>query len=94
MCENSDRDVSSKRFPLRTPPESTERFPFRDLKYYTNPQEEEEEEMKSRVKSPRLGYMAQRSIEYLESTGRKPDLHYVPWFKGAAYYKSKQDGKR
>lgn len=63
-----------------------ENFPFRDLKYYTTP---EDDEGKTRRKEPRFGYMAQRSVEYLESTGRKPNLQYVPWFKGAAQYKGK-----
>lgn len=89
MCENSDRDVG--KFPFRTPPESTAKFPFRNLKYYTSP---EDDEWRTRMKVPRLGYMAQRSLDYLESTGRKPDLQNVSWFKGAAYYKGKPDGKR
>lgn len=68
------------RFPLRKAPESTEKFPFRDMKYYINP---EDVEVKTKLRAPRMGYVAQRSIEYLESTGRKPDLQNVPWFKAA-----------
>jgi len=68
------------------PSESSERFPFRNAKYYTNP---EDEEVKARLKVPRMGYVAQRSIEYLESTGRKPELQNVSWLAAAS-----EKGKR
>lgn len=79
MSENSEVEDSgsfSPRFPLRKAPESTEKFPFRDMKYYTNP---EDSEVKTKLKTPRFGYVAQLSIQHLESTGRKPELKNVPW---------------
>lgn len=84
MCEDSK---VSARFPLRTAPESTEKFPFRNLKYYVNP--EDEDEVKEKPEIPTLGYMAQKSIDFLESTGRKPNLQNVPWFREAG-----NNGKR
>lgn len=80
MSENSEVEdsgsFSSRRFPLKKAPESTEKFPFRDMKYYTNP---EDSEVKTKLKTPRFGYVAQLSIHHLESTGRKPELKNVPW---------------
>lgn len=76
MSENSEVEDSgsfSPTFPLRKAPESTEKFP---MKYYTNP---EDSEVKTELKTPRFGYVAQLSIQHLEATGRKPELKNVPW---------------
>lgn len=83
MLEERKIDGSNKnslRFPLKKAPESTDKFPFRDLKHYTNP---EDDEVKTKRNSPRFGYVAQRSLNHLEATGRKPDLQNVPWFRAA-----------
>lgn len=82
-----DDSPKSPRFPLkRTPEETPDRFPFTKQKYYINPQDERVETC---VKPTRMGYMAQRSIHHLESTGRKPILVNVPWFTAA-----QSNGKR
>lgn len=84
MSKNFDCVVSEKnspRFPFRKVPQTADKFPFRDVKHYINP---EDDEVNSKVKILRFGYVAQRSINYLESTGRKPNLD-VPWFKGAVH---------
>lgn len=79
MCEESKMGESEKvpRFPLRKAPEVEGKFPFRDVRYYNN---YDDNEVKSKVKVPRLGYLADLSIEYLKATGRKPELRNVPWF--------------
>lgn len=79
---NLDCDVNLPRFPFRKVPQTADKFPFRDVKHYINP---EDDEVNSKVKAPRFGYVAQRSINYLESTGRKPNLQNVPWFRGAVH---------
>lgn len=83
MCEQSAIDGdkgSQQKFPWRKVPESADKFPFRDTKYYINPVDDE---VKAERRAPRMGYVAQRSIDHLESTGRKPDLKNVPWFRAA-----------
>lgn len=79
MCEASECKVKTfPLFPLRKAPEDSGKFPFRDMKYYSNP-EPEECEVKVATKTPRFGYVAQRSIEFFEATGRKPKLENVMW---------------
>lgn len=79
MCE--EYKIIAK-FPLRTAPEIDGKFPFRNLKYYVN-DGKDGDEMEAKPKIPTLGYMAQKSIDFLESTGRKPNLQIVPWFRAA-----------
>lgn len=78
MCENNE---TFARFPLRKMPESHEKFPFKDPKYYTAPTTDSVHANHSQV---RMGYMAQLSLEFLEATGRKPDLENVPWLEAAS----------
>jgi hypothetical protein len=74
MCENT-------RFPLRKTPENYDKFPFRDAKFYTLP---EAGDMNAKQRTPRMGYVAQLSLEFLEATGRKPELENVPWLEAAS----------
>lgn len=86
MCEASrvDQCVQSTKvelkFPFRKAPDDEGKFPFRNLKYYTS---DRAGEARVEAKTRRLGYVAQRSINFLESTGRKPNLENVLWFKAA-----------
>jgi hypothetical protein len=78
MCDNNE---TTARFPLRKTPESYEKFPFTDTKYYT---EATVVNVHANQRRPRMGYVAQLSLEYLEATGRKPDLENVPWLEAAS----------
>lgn len=81
MCEIFKMEESEKgtrRFPLRTAPVEDEKFPFRDVRHYNS--SVDAGEVNSKPKVPKLGYLAQRSVRYLEATGRKPELQNVPWF--------------
>lgn len=80
MCEQStiaDGGRNLPMFPLLKAPEATDKFPFRDMKHYINPVDEP----KAERRTPRIGYMAQLSIKHFESTGRKPALEHVPWWR-------------
>lgn len=79
---------SDLKFPSRKVPEVSDKFPFRDLKYYTNPEDQDVKTV-SVNKTPKMGYVAQLSINHLESTGRNINLQNVPWFRT-----SRNNGKR
>lgn len=83
MCEHEEHKTkTSAQFPFRRAPEIPGKFPFRDVKYYLDPVpdgELEGRQVKVAPKKPRFGYVAQRSIRFLEATGRKPDLENVMW---------------
>lgn len=83
MCEHEEHKTkTSVQFPLRRAPEIPGKFPFRDMKYYLDPvpgEELEAGQAKVALKKPRFGYVAQRSIQFLEASGRKPDLENVMW---------------
>lgn len=72
-----ESEKKCRQFPLRKAPETEGKFPFRDVRYYNS---FEDSEVKTKPKVPRLGHLAQRSISYLEATGRKPEMLNVPWF--------------
>lgn len=82
---------NSQKFPLRITPEVTDKFPFRDLRLYTenfdvaqemSRKRSEEVAVKNLSRSEyRRGSTAQRSLERLRASGRKIDLNYVPWFR-------------
>jgi hypothetical protein len=78
MCESYK---TVERFPLRKTPENHQKFPFKDTKYYTEPAADNVHANHSGV---RMGYVAQLSLEFLEATGRKPDLENVPWLEAAS----------
>lgn len=80
MCERSTIDDGGRNppmFPLKKAPQTTDKFPFRDVKHYINPVDEE---VKAKWRT-RIGYVAQMSINHFESTGRKPALEHVPWWR-------------
>jgi hypothetical protein len=77
MCERDS--TTDMRFPLKQAPENYEKFPFRDAKFYTLTAD-----VKAEPKQPRMGYVAQLSLEFLEATGRKPALQNVPWLEAAS----------
>lgn len=80
MCEHEEHKTkTSALFPLRNAPETPGKFPFRDMKYYLDPVPAAEEQVKVAPKKPRFGYVAQRSIQFLEASGRKPNLENVMW---------------
>ena len=78
MCENTEIHA---RFPLKKMPENYDKFPFHDPKFYTNPQTAD---VKTVPKTPNMGYVAQISLNFLEATGRKPELENVPWLEAAS----------
>jgi hypothetical protein len=78
MCEHSETNT---RFPLKQAPENYMKFPFRDPKYYTIPNDSD---VNAKLSEPRMGYVAQLSIGFLEATGRKPELQNVPWLEAAS----------
>lgn len=78
MCETSKTE---SRFPLQKAPENhSGKFPFMDSRFYMFPDSDENQNMKE----VRMGYVAQLSLEFLESTGRKPELENVPWLEAAS----------
>jgi hypothetical protein len=68
--------TKSNLFPIRSQPKVIDKFPFKDLKYYTMTEREIEDE-----KNQKIGFTARKSLKYLSSTGRDIDLNYVPWFR-------------
>ena len=86
MCEDSrlaqcvPASKVELKFPLRQSPEAEGKFPYRNSEYYATEGTGDE---KAKTKTSRLGFVAQRSVDYLESTGRKLNLENVPWFKAA-----------
>ncbi|CRK91137.1 CLUMA_CG004823, isoform A [Clunio marinus] len=61
-------------FPLTKAVRNDEKFPFRSIKHYTNPNDSEPDSFE--VMKSRMGYTAQKSIERLERMGRKPAIWY------------------
>lgn len=76
MCVTFEMGDSKQiqRFPMRKANTVDGKFPLREYNI------SEDREVKSKVKVPRLGYLANRSIQYLKATGRTPELRNVPWF--------------
>lgn len=78
MCENTEIHA---RFPLRKTPENYDKFPFQNPNFYTNPQTTDVSVVPRTLK---MGYVAQISLNFLEATGRKPELENVPWLEAAS----------